>query len=163
MKLTFHTYWRQVGNAITKSRRTFPTRLEVMPESTSYLQEFSLQASSCPVTPSSLSPGFTVQTKPNEEVEIWGRKPSPLQCLQEDCQPVTQATALTAAKRSYFPLPVTSKGRTLGREGGWKGGSRTGGRGERTVRWKRARITPPHLREGQLAGRGGRREATPWA
>lgn len=34
---------------------------------------------------------------------------------------MTQATALTAAKRSYFSLPVTSKGRTLKREGG-KGG-----------------------------------------
>lgn len=68
--ITSHTYWKQVGNDIIKSQRISPTRLEVMPESTSYLQEFLLQASSCPVTPSSLSPGFTVQTKPNEEVEI---------------------------------------------------------------------------------------------
>lgn len=38
---------------------------------------------------------------------------------------MTQATALTAAKRSHFPLPVTSKGGTLkGEEGAGGGGDR---------------------------------------
>lgn len=55
MKLvTFHTYLARVAKDTTQSRRTFTPRLEVMPESTSYLQELSVQASSCPVTPSSL-------------------------------------------------------------------------------------------------------------
>lgn len=38
--ITSHTYWRQVGNDITESQRTFSTQLEVMPESTSYLKSF---------------------------------------------------------------------------------------------------------------------------
>lgn len=64
MKLvTFHTYRGQVGKDTTQSRSTFTTRLEVMPESTSYLQELSVQASSCPVTPSSLPPSLPAQSE----------------------------------------------------------------------------------------------------
>lgn len=47
---------------------------------------------------------------------------------------MTQAAALTAAKRSHSPLPVTSKGRTAGR-GKEKG-------------------RPPRRREGGRAGNG---------
>lgn len=121
MKLgTFRTYWRQAGNVTLKAELFllgWRRCLKAQTISKRFNCKLHLALSLPP--PSLLA--LLYRQKPNEEVEIWGRKPSPLQCLQEDCQPLTQATALTAAKRSYFPLSVTSKGRTLKREGGKEG------------------------------------------
>lgn len=112
--VAFHIYRGQVGKGTIQSRRTFTTRLEVIPESTSYLQELSVQASSCPVTPSSLSPS---PNRTRKWSQAGGRKPSPWRCLQEGCQPVTQATALTTARRPRRPLAGRApEGRREGKE-----------------------------------------------
>lgn len=142
--LTFHTYRGQAAKDTTQSRRTFTTRLEVMPESTSYLQELSVQASSCPVTPSPLPPALPAQSERGSGAgRAGGRKPSPWRCLQEGCQPVTQAAALTAPA------------------GRAPGGRREGGQGAGAGGKERRSPTPPA--GGRFAGRVGSRAAAPRA
>lgn len=152
MKLvTFHTYRGQVSKDTIQSRRTFTTRLEVMPESTSYLQELSVQASSCPVTPSSLPLSWP---KPNEEVEPGGRA---------EAKPMAVSAGGLSARDSGYssdscpaaPLAPARWPRGTG-TGGKEGGEGAGSGGK-----ERQSPTPPA--GGRFAGRAGSRAATPRA
>lgn len=154
MKLvTFHTYRGQVGKDTTQSRRTFTTRLEVMPESTSYLQELSVQASSCPVTPSSLSLSWP---KPNEEVEPGGRAEAKPMAVSAGGLSARDSGCSPDSCSPRRPLPAAPAGRAAeGRR-----------EGKELAPAAQGASHPPHLREagsrgGQGAGRQLREHARP--
>lgn len=142
-----------------------PTPSEVMPERASYLQAFLLQASSCPVTPSSLcllaslySPNWMRKWRceggSQAQRDVCGRTGSPWLRLQPWQLP----------SGPILPFPLLPRGGRRGseRRGGRPGGEREGGPGDgEAQRGRAARRSPrPGRKEhGKARSSEGQRSA----